>query len=159
MGRRPRADTGALGAVMGGGGPGTAGLRQEVNQRRAMPLMHMELLEEHREARSRAEGVHRAELEAHAELDSELAAVHAEIAQHRAQGRSRPRKDTGAFGALAGDDSLSEAAAHAAASAAPSLDAVPERGGGYRRPRKDTYVCARRAGTAAVGFHDSGALR
>ena len=100
-----------------------------------------------------------AELEAHAELDSELAAVHAEIAQHRAQGRSRPRKDTGAFGALAGDDSLSEAAAHAAASAAPSLDAVPERGGGYRRPRKDTYVCARRAGTAAVGFHDSGALR
>jgi hypothetical protein len=158
MGRRPRANTGALGAVMGGGGPGTAGLRQEVNQRRAMPLMHMELLEEHR-ARSRAEGVHRAELEAQAELDSELAAVHAEIAQHRAQGHSRPRKGTGALGALAGDDSLSEAAAHAAASAAPSLDAVPERGGGYRRPRKDTYVCARRAGTAAVGFHGGSALR
>ena len=46
MGRRPRANTGALGAVMGGGVPGTAGLRQEVNQRRAMPLMHKELREE-----------------------------------------------------------------------------------------------------------------
>eukprot|EP01043_Picozoa_sp_COSAG02_P051241 COSAG02_NODE_5370_length_4393_cov_4.246390_1_plen_122_part_00 len=121
---------------MGGGMGGTAGLKHEIHQRRAIPLVHMELLAQAKKERSRAEDEHKSEVEAHEALDSELAAVHAEIAAHHREAR-RPRKATGAFGALAGDD-LTEAAAHATASAAPALSSVPERGGGYHRPRKAT---------------------
>jgi hypothetical protein len=76
--------------------------------------------------------------EEHAALDDELASVHAAIAQHHAAGHGRPRKGTGSFGALAGTGDLTAAAAHASAASAPSLSAVPERGGAFRRPRKAT---------------------
>ena len=136
MGRRPRAGTGAFGAVMGGM-QGTAGLKQEIQQRRARPLVHMELLAQTKAARNRAEDMHNAEVQRHAALDSELDAVHAEIAAHQKTAPRRPRKATGAFGALVGDD-LTQEAAHATAASAPALSAVPERGGGYHRPRKAT---------------------
>jgi hypothetical protein len=52
----------------------------------------------------------------------------------------------GAFGALAGRDDLTMAAAHATAATAPSLAAVPERGSGYRRPRQGTGAFGALAG-------------
>eukprot|EP01043_Picozoa_sp_COSAG02_P051242 COSAG02_NODE_5370_length_4393_cov_4.246390_2_plen_82_part_00 len=55
---------------------------------------------------------------------------------------------SGAFGALAGDD-LTEAAAHATASAAPALSSVPERGGSYHRPRTGTGAFGALAGGPA----------
>lgn len=50
------------------------------------------------------------------------------------------RRCSGAFGVLAGTDSHTAQAAHARLAAAPSMAAVPERGGAYHRPRKDTCV-------------------
>lgn len=52
----------------------------------------------------------------------------------------------GAFGALAGRDDMTMAAAHATAATAPSLAAVPERGSGYRRPRQGTGAFGALAG-------------
>ena len=116
---------------MGGAGSGF-----NVGGSRGGLLVHMASIQEQREARERAEDVLDEELDEQAALDAELAGVQQEIAQHIHAGHRRPREDTGAFGALAGG----APAARVRSAAAPSMAAVPERGGAFRRPRKDTYV-------------------
>eukprot|EP01048_Picozoa_sp_COSAG05_P008901 COSAG05_NODE_702_length_7857_cov_37.135244_4_plen_124_part_00 len=58
-----------------------------------------------------------------------------EIARHHVRGPSRPRRDTGAFGVLEGDDSM--VPQHSGAPSQPSLPSVPERPT-QRRARKNT---------------------
>eukprot|EP01047_Picozoa_sp_COSAG01_P044835 COSAG01_NODE_4083_length_5373_cov_13.157945_1_plen_137_part_10 len=102
-----------------------------------------------REQREHHERAHLAALQEHETIAQELEAVHAAINDHHAQQGTpthshRPRKATGAFGALAGDDL--HVAPRPSASAASSLSAVPERGGSYHRPRKATGAFGALAG-------------
>ena len=128
---------------MGGGPaplpPGLAGLHNELASVRQDIDFHIDEINAHQVTiPTPPQYCHAAALtpsfrqEQHARLDAEILAVQQEI--DHANGR-RPRKATGAFGAIAGDDSMVEQ--HHGGSVQTSLSSVPERGG-YGRARKAT---------------------